>query len=377
MDKKIFYGQLDKKISRDKLRNEINKLGEDENVLLSKFQWVSEILKQENEREKILRNKAEIILAFYLGFISIISGSEIFFNIISDLLQSGLGLFLVSCGIFFIAVMSFFGIFYLLKIIIPRFFYSLDPALVFEKNNSKVEWIKNAMIENLYVYRNNLRTMNFVVFAVNSSIFFIFLSVLAFAIIVSLSFLKSFFVLNPTFEYILIGLFVGIFLSICAVFYVICIAGKYKDDESQGDEMRKRKKIRELLKYNEVKLLIAYEILLIIFVIIKQFLNITIVDLISFYFIIATVATIPIWLAVNFLIKVNKVKIKSRPFEFLFFILLFATTFFITAYFSYLGPGIENSEGFLKLFGAGIGLVFFMSNAAISGYFHYILGYHD
>lgn len=377
MDTKILYEKLDTKFSRDEIRTEIDKLGEDENVLLCKFQWVSEILKQEKEREKNLRNKAEIILAFYLGFISIISGSEIFFKTISDLLQSGLGLFLVSCGIFFIAVMSFFGISYLLKIIIPRFFYSLDPSLVFEKNKSKANWIKNAIIENLYVYRNNLRSMNFVVFAVNSSIFFIFLSVLAFAVIVSLSFLKSFFVLNPSFEYIIIGLFVGILLSICAVFYVICIAGKYKDNMNQGDEMRKRKKIRELLKHNEIRLLIVYETLMIIFVIIKQFLTITIVDLISFYFIIATVATVPIWLAVYFIIKTNKVKVKSRPFEFLFFILLFAATFFITAYFSYLRPGIETSEDFFNLFGAGIGLVFFMINAAISGYFHYILGYHD
>lgn len=378
MDNKIFFEKLDKKITRDEIKEEIDKLGENEDILLSKFQWVSDILNQEKEREKALRNKAEIILAFYLGFVSIIFGSEIFFNLITDLFKSGLGLFLISCGIFFIIVMSFFSISYLLRIILPRFFYTLDPTLVFKKNVSKVNWLKNAITENLYAYRNNLKSMNFVVFAVNSSIFFIFISVIAFAIMLSLSFLTSYFLLNPTFEYIILGLFVGLFLSICAVFYVIYFAGKYKENKNQGDDMRKWKKIRELLKLKELKLLVIYEIFIIVLVVIKQFLNVTIVNLISFSFIIAIVATIPIWFLANFLIKRNKIKFKSNPFEFLFFILLFASTFFITAYFSYLGHGnIETSEDFFFLFGAGIGLVFFMINAAISGYFHYILGYHD
>ena len=160
--------------------------------------------------------------------------------------------------------MSFFGISYLLRMILPRFFYSLDPTLVFEKKDSEIDWLKNAIIENLYVYRNNINSMNFVVFAVNSSIFFIFLSILAFAVMISLSFLASYLLINPTFEYIILGLFVGLFLSICAVFYVICFAGKYKENKNQGDDMKKRKKIRELLKFNEVRLLIIYEILMIL-----------------------------------------------------------------------------------------------------------------
>lgn len=105
---------------------------------------------------------------------------------------------------------------------------------------------------------------------------------------------------------------------------------------------------------------------------------------ISMLFILFSVASIPLWVVSYFILKKQRrIKINGkylfrygRIFEFLFFLFLFAATFFLTFYSRYL-DNVQSSSDFLYFFSAGLGLMFFLINAIISGYFNYIFGFHD
>lgn len=105
---------------------------------------------------------------------------------------------------------------------------------------------------------------------------------------------------------------------------------------------------------------------------------------ISLLFLGFSIASIPLWIAGYAILKrKRRIRINrkyifkyGRIFEFLFFLFLFCATFFLTFFSIYLND-IQSSRDFFFFLTAGLGLMFFLINAIISGYFHYVFGFHD
>lgn len=143
------------------------------------------------------------------------------------------------------------------------------------------------------------------------------------------------------------------------------------------------KTLKEIWKLNVGKFLIIWLFLMILVAIFLWTIN-DIYLLISMFFVIVSITSVPIWVVGYFIfkkqrrIKINgKYRFKhKRIFEFIFFLFLFAATFFLTMYSKYM-DNVKSSNDFLFFLSAGLGLMFFLINAIISGYFHYIFGFHD
>jgi len=143
------------------------------------------------------------------------------------------------------------------------------------------------------------------------------------------------------------------------------------------------KTLKEIWKLKVGKFVIIW-LFLIILVVIYLWTITDIYLLISLFFILISIASVPIWVVGYFIfkkqrrIKINgKYRFKhKRIFEFIFFLFLFTATFFLTMYSKYMG-NVKSSSDFLFFLSAGLGLMFFLTNAIISGYFHYIFGFHD
>jgi len=141
--------------------------------------------------------------------------------------------------------------------------------------------------------------------------------------------------------------------------------------------------LREFWKLKIGKFLIMWLIGIIIFSVFLWIID-DIYLKIALYFIGFSIFSIPIWVSVGVSLKKRKrIKINGkfvfkcgRIFEYIFILFLFCATFFLTYYSVYLN-NIQNSSDFFYFFSAGIGLMFFLVNAIISGYFHYVLGFHD
>ena len=143
------------------------------------------------------------------------------------------------------------------------------------------------------------------------------------------------------------------------------------------------KTLKEIWKIKVVKFLIIW-LFLMILVSIYLWTITDIYILISMFFVIVSIMSIPIWVACYYILKKQRrVKIRGkyqfkhgRIFEFIFFLFLFAATFFLTMYSRYM-DNVKSSNDFLFFLSAGLGLMFFLINAIISGYFHYVFGFHD
>ena len=74
------------------------------------------------------------------------------------------------------------------------------------------------------------------------------------------------------------------------------------------------------------------------------------------------------WMILSGWAEENRERIKGRTFEFLFFLFLFAASYFISVALSFVRPNLMDSKSFIRLLYA---LVFVIS-AVFSGYLHYI-----
>jgi hypothetical protein len=82
----------------------------------------------------------------------------------------------------------------------------------------------------------------------------------------------------------------------------------------------------------------------------------------------ALLGTCLFWIIITGWVEENKERIRGRTFEFLFFLFLFSSSYFITVASSSVGPSPLNQRNFIRLL---YGLIFVIS-AVFSGFLHYI-----
>jgi len=224
MDSKTFFN-LDINIDKTDFIASLNK---HKDVLEQDYSFISKILENEKERIDSFRNKAEIILAIYLAFISAILGGN-FFGIFSEISKTDDGIVLLFCSGIFIGIVSIIGILQLLLIIHPKMFDVVDPTLIFKKHNSKIDWFKDAITDCLSVYRNNLRRISLISYRIRISIDCLILGVLTTILIIAYGIFRSFFITNlDKTIYIILGIIIGSTLLIVSIYKIVFKSRSYK-----------------------------------------------------------------------------------------------------------------------------------------------------
>lgn len=177
MNRKDFF---QKEVSEIKHNDILESLDADPiDVLNEKYLWVSKINENESERNRGLRDKAEILLGIHIGLASLLlSGS--FFELFTKFTKNGLGLLFTGVVIIFIFGSILCGSLYSLKVGgIPRFVNVIDPTLSLESYNTNEKWLKDAIAETLMVYKKNLDVIKLNAFRTRLSFDFLMLAVVA------------------------------------------------------------------------------------------------------------------------------------------------------------------------------------------------------
>lgn len=211
MNSKIFF-DFNKELSKKDIIVSLNNSVE---VLEDDYDFISKILENEKERMNYFRSKAELMLTIYLAFISTLLGSSLL-GIFSETLTTDDGIIFIFGGGIFIAIVSIIGITQLVLIIHPKMLYVVDPMIVIKKHNSKIDWLKEAIADSLYVYRNNLPRIGLASYRIRTSIDCLILGVSATIFIILYYIFASFLLANlDKAIYIVLGLVIGlVFLSI-------------------------------------------------------------------------------------------------------------------------------------------------------------------
>lgn len=169
---------------------------DDVSVLKGKYDWVSKITEEENNRHNGICNKAGLLLGFQIGFASLLLSGN-FIDIFSKLYKTEFGLLFTVAVIVIIFALIFAGAYYSLKVgIVPRFKNFIDPTLSLQSYKSEEEWLVEAITESLIVYRKNLQKIS--IDASRLSLSFNFFLIAVFISISS-------FMIGKTYNYIIDG----------------------------------------------------------------------------------------------------------------------------------------------------------------------------
>ena len=150
-----------------------------------------------------------------------------------------------------------------------------------------------------------------------------------------------------------------------------------------GHNKKKYHSFKEMWDNKETRYLFLYGLLLFFSIFLLEFIANILINR-SLLILYGSMMTIPVWIGIYYKFKnLRKVKINGkfrfgygRIFEYIFFLFLFGASFFLT-FITYFSKEYYTINEFDELINVLLGFSFFLINAIISGYFHYVLEFHD